>query len=239
MYFSILDKLDINDNFLSQGNCPYFETHQSMIYAFSVETISPEIYEAFISEGFRRNGFYFYQNLCPNCGACIPIRVDVQRFRPSKSQRRNLRKNQDVRIVRHPVVFDEPGYLLYQKYCGHRHNSEETRADYTRFLIGSPVPTDMMRYYVGEQLIGIGWIDVLPNSLSSVYFAFDPEYSYRGPGVFSLLKELELCRESGKKWLHLGFWIKDHPKMSYKSRYNPCQLLFEGKWREFSHAASG
>jgi len=228
---SISDLPDIN-HFFSDGQCLYIPPRKSITYAFSVKTMPVGIYETIISEGFRRNGFYFYQNFCPECCSCIPIRVDVQNFRLSKSQRRVLRKNQDVTIIRNPAAFDQEGFLLYQKYCRHRHNSLETKNDYTRFLIDSPVPTDMMRYYVGDNLMGIGWIDVLPDSLSSVYFAFDPSWSFRSPGVLSMLKEIELCRELQKKWLYMGFWIKENKKMSYKNQYKPCQILENGYWRE-------
>jgi arginine-tRNA-protein transferase len=232
MKSSILEKLKVK-RFVSQGQCPYFpEIRESMTHAFSAKKMAPAIYETLISDGFRRNGFYFYQNLCPDCGSCIPIRVDVEKFKPSKTQRRIFRKNQDVKIIRHPTIFDWEAFLLYRKYCDQRHDSAETEADYRRFLIESPVPTDMMRYYVGKKLIGLGWTDVLPNSLSSVYFAFDPDESFRSPGVFSLLKEVELCRALRKPWLHLGFWIKEHPKMSYKNQYRPCQLLIGGRWQE-------
>ena len=233
MNSSLSDQTSVKD-FLSHGLCPYLTDQQSVVYAFFVKKVKPAVYEKIISSGFRRNGFYFYQNLCPNCGRCIPIRVDVQGFRPSKSQRRIFRKNQDVTILRQPAAFDPEAFLLYKKYCAYRHNNSETEEDYTRFLIESPIHTEMMRYYAGKQLIGIGWTDLLPDSLSSVYFAFDPEYSSRSPGVFSLLKELELCRELKKKWLHLGFWIKDNRKMSYKNQYKPCQILTNGVWRELS-----
>ncbi len=229
----MIEQLDINDNFFSQSPCLYLKDQQSFTYAFSVGTMPPEIYEAIINEGFRRSGIYFYQNLCPACRACIPIRVDVQRFTPSKSQRRVLRKNREVRVFRHRVAFEPEGFSLYQKYCARRHDSVEKKEDYTRFLIESPVPTEMMRYYVGDQLMGIGWIDVLPNALSSVYFAFDPDYSSRSPGVFSMLKELELCKKLGKRWHQIGFWIKENRKMSYKTKYKPFHLLTGGVWREW------
>ncbi|MCP4348370.1 MAG: arginyltransferase [Desulfobacterales bacterium] len=230
-YFSILNHIASN-SFLSQGKCPYIEAHKSITYAFSIEKMNPALYEAMISSGFRRDGYFFYKNLCPGCRSCIPIRIDINNFRPSKSQRRILKKNQDVTITRNPVGFDPESFLLYQKYCTLKHGSVKDEEDYMRFLIDSPVNTDMMRYYIGNHLIGIGWIDVLPNSLSSVYYAFDPDFSSRGPGVFSLLKEIELCRELKKEWLQLGFWIEECHKMSYKNRYKPYQLLTGGTWQE-------
>ncbi len=232
-----------DDNFLSQGPCPYFKPRESVAYAFSALKMPARSYEALISEGFRRNGMFFYKNVCPGCRECIPIRVDVRRFAPSKSQRRVMRKNADVTLVRHPTVFDPEGFRLYRKYCRHRHQTDEREQDYIRFLIESPVPTEMMRFYAGRRLMGIGWVDVLPRSLSSVYFAFDPDFSDRSPGVFSLLGEIDLCRELGKIWLQLGFWIRGNPKMSYKNRFRPHHMLIDGKWRKAGkkrpHAAAG
>lgn len=228
---SILNHIASN-SFLSQGKCPYTEDRKSITYAFSIENMNPALYEAMISSGFRRDGYFFYRNLCPNCRSCIPIRIEVRKFKPSKSQRRVLRKNQDVIITRHPVAFDQECFLLYQKYCSQKHGSVKDEEDYMRFLIDSPVLTDIVRYYVGKHLIGMGWIDILPNSLSSVYFAFDPDYSSRSPGVFSLLKEIELCRDLKREWLQLGFWIKECNKMSYKNQYRPFQLLIDGVWQE-------
>lgn len=233
MNSSLSEQSSLKD-FLSQGPCPYLRDRESVVYAFFVKKVKSAVYERIISSGFRRNGFYFYQNLCPNCGRCIPLRVDVQEFRPSGSQRRVLKKNSDISVIRQPAAFDPDGFLLYKKYCARRHENSETKEDYTRFLIESPLHTEMMRYYAGSRLLGIGWIDLLPESLSSVYFAFDPDFSSRSLGVFSLLKELELCRELKKKWLHLGFWIEDNRKMSYKKQYKPCQILTKGIWQRLS-----
>lgn len=218
------------DEFLTEGVCPYFKSRQSFSYAFSTAAIRPGSYELLISAGFRRNGRYFYQNLCIGCSDCIPIRVDVLKFTPTRSQRRALKKNSDVHIYRHPVKFDVKGFELFRKYCAIRHHVIETRDDYIRFLIESPIQTEMMRYYIGKTLVAIGWIDILVESLSSVYFVFDPDYGHRSLGVFSALKEIELCKELNKKWLQLGFWIKDNPKMSYKTNYKPYQLLINGIW---------
>ena len=80
--------------------------------------------------------------------------------------------------------------------------------------------------------MGLGWIDVLPYSLSSIYFSFDPEYSSRSLGTFSILQQAALCARLGKEWLHLGFWVKERQNMTYKSRFKPCQILIDGTWSE-------
>ena len=88
----------------------------------------------------------------------------------------------------------------------------------------------MMEYRLQGVLVGVGWLDLLANSVSSVYFAFDPTHDRRSLGTFSIMKEIELCRELGLPHLHLGFWVENCQAMSYKNRFQPYQLLVNGRW---------
>ena len=106
--------------------------------------------------------------------------------------------------------------------------------EYLNFLIESPVPTEILRYYLGEKLIGLGWVDLLPELLSSVYFVFDPDYVSRRLGVFSLLYEIEYARSLDIRWLYMGYWVKSSAKMKYKSDYQPAELLHDSKWIPFN-----
>ncbi|PCI24725.1 MAG: arginyltransferase [SAR324 cluster bacterium] len=214
----------------SNGACPYLENHEWYCYLFRAGQLEGGVYEALISNGFRRNGDFFYKNSCRNCKQCISLRIPVNQFLPSRSQKRVWRKNQDLRITHAPVTFDEESYNLYQSYSQNRHQSTTTREEYCQFLIHSAVETIMMRYYLADKLVGVGWLDLLPDSISSVYFAFDPELLTRSLGVFSIMKEIEFCREHQKSYLHLGFWVKENQAMKYKSNYQPHQLLNNNEW---------
>ena len=97
-------------------------------------------------------------------------------------------------------------------------------------MIDSPVPTEILRYYLGEKLIGLGWVDRLPELLSSVYFVFDPDYVSRRLGIFSLLYEIEYARSLDIRWLYLGYWVKSSSKMKYKAEFKPAELLYNFKW---------
>ena len=218
----------------NRDECPYFPGRERVTYFFAAPTLPPLPYETLISSGFRRSGYTFYQHHCPACQDCLPIRVDIRRLTLSTSQRRVLRKNRDVTILRHPNAFKPEDFLLYRAYCAQRHPSSPVpdEESYRDFLIASPLTTEIMRYYVQDRLVGLGWIDLLPHSLSSVYFSFDPEYSSRSLGTFSVLQQAALCARLGKEWLHLGFWVKERQNMAYKSRFKPCQILIDGTWRE-------
>ena len=45
-----------------------------------------------VKRGWRRFGEYFSRPNCDNCNACQSLRIDVENFKPSRSQRRVLKK---------------------------------------------------------------------------------------------------------------------------------------------------
>ncbi|MCP4296021.1 MAG: arginyltransferase [Proteobacteria bacterium] len=214
------------------GECPYLQNKQWICHLLHSCYLGSENYEMLINQGFRRNGMHFYRNNCHNCTQCISLRVPVNSFSPSRSQKRVWRKNQDLQVQSARVSFDEECYQLYLRYSQIKHNQLTTREEYKQFLIDTAVDTIMMKYYLNDQLLAVSWVDLLPNSMSSVYFAFDPNFSKRSLGIFSILKEIEICQLSHKKFLHLGFWIEGNQKMNYKGDFEPHQILVENRWIE-------
>ena len=219
------------------GPCPYREQGNWHNISFQASVLSPENYVTLLDRGFRRSGLSVYHPVCTGCEACIPIRTDVLNFKASKSQRKTWRKNRDVRIEHHPCGFDSIDYSLYKRYQEHWHQSENPvdEMDYFDFLVSTPVPTEIQRYYLGDKLIGVSWVDQLPNIISSVYFVFDPDYSDRRLGVFSLLYEIEYARFMDKRWVYLGYWVEDSQKMGYKADYQPAEILKDSEWIPFEN----
>jgi len=214
----------------SNGDCPYLNNLEWISYMFRVDELQGRVYEQLIDKGFRRSGHFFYKNKCPNCTECISVRLQVAAFKMSRSQKRVWKKNRDLRVVQHPVEFEREGFNLYHRYSQWKHQSETSEENYRDFLIATAVTTIMMRFYDDKVLAGIGWVDLLENSLSSVYFAFSPDYAKRSLGIYSALKEIELAQQMKKSYLHLGFWVRDCQSMSYKTQFKPFQLLKDGTW---------
>ena len=162
----------------------------------------------------------------------LPTGRHVSSFQPSRSQKRTQRKNQDLRIEHTPVAFREDVFKLYQRYqkYWHQRGNSTSKEEFIEFLIDSPVPSEMILFWLEDELIGVSWIDRLKDSTSAVYFAFEPRAQHRRLGIFSLLHEIEYARRCNRKWHYLGYWVPDSNKMQYKADFHPSEVLLHQIW---------
>lgn len=227
---------------ITYGPCPYLAGAPAWRVAeFSLRELPPPVYEDLLVRGFRRSGTSFYRTICEGCDRCIPIRIDVDRFSPTKSQRRVARINGQTRFSYDPRGggFREDRFRLYEAYCRDRHGKapdpEEGALSYFAFLVDSPLGSVAVTEYSvpagdGFLLSGNGYLDVLPGGLSSVYFVWSAPAARLSPGTYSILREIELCRSLGKRWYYLGFWVPGSRAMDYKADFGPAQIAREGTW---------
>ena len=108
-----------------------------------------------------------------------------------------------------------------------------------RFLYTAWSPTRFVEFRDSGHLVAIAVTDFCAAGLSAVYTFFDPEQDARGLGTFAILNQLRLAQEHALPFLYLGFWIDGHPKMHYKTRYRPLEVLRDGAWRELASRRSG
>ena len=220
--------------------CAYFGDGRvsSIEYLFADEE-SADRYHEFLADGYRRLGSMFYRNACKGCLSCKPLRLETERFRPSRSQKRTLKKNQDIRLeIQSPAFISDEKIDLYRRYLDSKHSGKGDKEprDYETVLSNihyGYAHTIEMDYYDADRLIGVGIVDEAEDSLSSNYFYYDTDYLCRRPGVFSILKEILLARVMGKKYYYLGFYIEETAKMSYKKLFQPNQIHEKCGWREF------
>src|SRR5665213_45517 len=88
--------IDVRLTVLPEHRCAYLPDRVAQSRAFWAERMAPEVYHALMDAGFRRSGKLVYQPVCRGCRQCLPIRVPLATFQPSKSQRRSVRKNADL-----------------------------------------------------------------------------------------------------------------------------------------------
>src|SRR5436189_123153 len=73
------------------------------------------------AEAPRRHGMTFFRPACRECRKCRSLRVDVERFRPTKSQRRAMHRNADVTIELHAPAVTDDHIRLYNAWHADMH----------------------------------------------------------------------------------------------------------------------
>jgi len=213
-----------------------------MIYVAPDLSLGRDTYTALVMNGFRRSGDLVYRPHCRTCQACLPTRIPVEKFRPSRAQRRTWDRNRELAATRKPARYEEEHYRLYLRYLQARHvegqMSDSSPEDYIGFLGSCWADTEFCEFRADGRLLAVAVMDVLEHGLSAVYTFFDPDQPQRGLGTHAVLWLVEEARRRGLPWVYLGFWIAGCRKMAYKNRFQPLQVLRRRGW-EWASADEG
>ena len=220
-----------------EDDCPYLPGRRWRNLVLDVgEEMQPALHEYFLDHGFRRMGRYMYRPACEGCSECRSLRVDVRAQKPSKNQRRVLRRNADVDVSVAPALYDEEKRALLERFLAARHEGPMSADEESmqRYMFDSPGETMGLSYRLDDRLVGYGLLDLTVNVGSSLYFFFDPDESDRSLGIFSMLWEVQWLKSSGRRYYHPGFYVADCSAMNYKRRIGPLEILEDdGGWKTF------
>ena len=196
--------------------------------------ISKETYEKLTQIGFRRSGSHLYSPHCSDCNACIPTRVPVKEYQPTKSNKRVLKKNKDLKIVIEEARFSTHFYYLYERYINLKHPDGDmfppSTDQFKTFLLSPWADSFFISSYLDKKLISVAVTDRQKQGLSAIYTFYDPRELKRSLGTMSILNQIRLCAELDLDYLYLGYWIKANQKMAYKVNFKPIELLLDSQW---------
>lgn len=215
--------------------CSYLPDKQATtLFADPHFPMNRHLYSQLAGNGFRRSGEYLYKPYCGHCQACVPVRIPVNEFVMRRNQTRIWKQNQDLVVSSHPAVYKDEHFDLYCRYLNARHKGggmDTTDPDaYMNFLISSWMETVFYEIKLEDRLLAVAVIDCMDDALSAVYTFYDPDFSKRSLGIFSILFEIREAARLGRDWLYLGYWIAACSKMNYKSRFRPVEFLRDNHW---------
>lgn len=197
--------------------------------------ISTPVYSELVRHGFRRSGTFTYRPRCDTCRQCVPVRVAVDDFKPTRSQRRSHKRHNDLNVTLHALKDKAEYFELYRRYQEARHRDggmdDDSPEQYRNFLLQSHVDTMLVEFREGGVLRMVSVVDVLQDGLSAVYTFYDPDVAHSSYGTFNVLWQIELCRKLQLPFLYLGYWIADSRKMAYKANFQPLHGLYDGTWQ--------
>ena len=85
------------------------------------EAMDVEINATLTRAGFRRSHDIVYRPACSECNACVPVRIPVQSFKPSRSLRRIAAANRDLTLEITTPEANQETYELFMAYQSARH----------------------------------------------------------------------------------------------------------------------
>lgn len=227
--------MNILKEFNVNSKCSYLPDKNQNTHYKVISDCSLAHCEALIERGYRRFGKMYFRPICSDCDECKSIKIDVENFKFTKSQRRVINKAANIKSYIQKPTISKTYLELFEKY--HLYMKEKKGWECTPSTVQSYYNSFVdaynsfgyeILYYMDDMLIGVDLIDILENGVSSIYFYYDPDYEKFSLGRLSLYNQIMFAKKSQKKWIYLGYYVKDCPSLSYKSHYEPY-LTLEGQ----------
>ncbi|TMJ35019.1 MAG: arginyltransferase [Alphaproteobacteria bacterium] len=226
--------------------CPYLPGQEERkVFTHLLGERAAELNDLLTHGGFRRSQSIAYRPACETCRACISVRVVAESFRPTRSMRRILERNNDLTTEMRVTAPTSEQYSVFRSYLDARHRdggmADMTVLDYAMMVEDSHVETRMIEYRLrprartsgrsSGQLLAVALTDVLSDGLSMVYSFFDSEEASRSLGTFMILDHIARARRMGLAYVYLGYWVQGSRKMDYKGRFLPQERLTPDGWK--------
>lgn len=222
--------------------CPYlFGRVERSIFTEIPSLDGGRLYETLLRGGFRRSHKIAFRPACPECRACVPVRVAVRDFAERPWMRRILKANAPLVAEAHEARASREQYALFRRYIATRHGDGEMALmdyeDYRSMIEDSPIDSSMveLRTPTGT-LVAACLADSLSDGYSAVYSFFEPGRRWPSLGSQMILYLIHAASARALPYVYLGYWVEGSRKMAYKARFRPLEALRGDRWQRFEPA---
>ncbi|MET0240298.1 MAG: arginyltransferase [Sphingobium sp.] len=226
--------------------CPYLPGRtERKVFTELTGQHAAELNDALGRIGFRRSQNVAYRPSCSDCSACVSVRIVANEFKPNGTQRRVIRRNDDLVVTGCKPWSTSEQFELLQKYLSVRHPgggmTEMDDVDYADMVEQTPVDSYVVEYRLPTddpegrgQLVGACLTDRQGDGLSMIYSFYDPTLADRqGLGSYIILDHIRRAQKAGLPYVYLGYWVEGSDRMAYKVRYKPLERLGREGWTRY------
>lgn len=230
----------------SPAPCPYLAGKtERKVFTELKGAHAEQLNDALGRIGFRRSQTVAYRPSCTDCRACISVRVVASEFKASSSQRRDLRRNDDLIATECRPWATSEQYELLGKYLEKRHPGGGMAAmeevDYADMVEHTDVSTYVIEYReptndgTPGRLVAACLTDRQGDGLSMIYSFYDPDHPMRkGLGNYVILDHIRRSAKAALDYVYLGYWVEGSARMQYKVRFRPLERLSPDGWARFT-----
>lgn len=205
---------------------------------FYADRITPSQLDSLLAAGWRHFGTQFFRYSLGiyefDIRRVIPLRIRLAHFSLSKSQRRVLRENADTSVTIRPIQITSESTELFER---HKQRFKSGVPDSIYDFLGPAMPCDAFQLDVRleDRLVAASYFDVGDVAVSAIYGMFDPDFSSRSLGIFTMLKEIEFACDSGKELYYQGYSYSGSSFYDYKKRFRGTERFdWDGNWGIFT-----
>jgi arginine-tRNA-protein transferase len=221
--------------------CPYLpERNERKLLTPLYGPQAAGLFDDLVVHGFRRSHSVAYRPACRGCDACVPVRVPVARFSPSRNLRKAIHDCRDWHALElEPPPAQPAHYRLFQRYQQRRHGEGDMArmsfGEYRAMVKETAVRSVLVEFRTpAGELAAVTIYDRVADGFSGLYQFFTPESHAQSPGSFMIVWLIERARALGLAHVYLGYYIAGAAKMSYKARFQPLEALGpDGRWAPF------
>lgn len=233
--------------------CPYLaDRMERKLFTALQGEYAETLNDCLSKQGFRRSQNVLYRPSCAECTACLSARIRVADFEFSKSQKRVMKRNADLRRDATSPWATEAQFGLFRSYLDSRHAGggmvDMDIFEFAAMIEETPIRSRVIEYSsdrLDEEgkrpLTAVCLTDVLDDGLSMVYSFYDPDRAKDSLGTYVILDHVRIAQEAGLPFVYLGYWVPGSPKMGYKARFNSVEIYKGGAWTDLgdpdSHSA--
>jgi len=205
---------------------------------------TPEQMDFLWALGWRHFGNYFFRYSASHhwdgVRTVMPLRVDLAKFALSRSQKRALARNRDLRVAIRDTLIDAVKEDLFYR---HRERFKENIPDSIHDFLSDepavePCHNREICVYDGDELLAASFLDIGGSATSAVYAMFDPSQSKRSLGVFTMLEAIRYSREIGCKYYYPGYAYRESSFYDYKKNFASEYYDWREGWRPFTRRES-